>query len=193
MDIVFTVVDRHSKLKIKIPNQLEDFIFDNIVKSDDIEFRQTYLNKCIDFVNESEPCLKSKIFFLRKVFSTILIYEAEKNGKIDVFFSEDSSPEWLTKISNNIWKSTNDIITDHTSGKMDSYRYALLEVTATLLKLAPTFISGFRKDIIKFSWNYIKLEDNITKQVAYVTTSYFISAYETPAKLACYSSVRCAS
>ncbi|KAG2731167.1 hypothetical protein G9P44_005583 [Scheffersomyces stipitis] len=184
VDIVFTVVDRHSKLKIKIPNQLEDFIFDNIVKSDDIEFRQTYLNKCIDFVNESEPCLKSKIFFLRKVFSTILIYEAEKNGKIDVFFSEDSSPEWLTKISNNIWKSTNDIITDHTSGKMDSYRYALLEVTATLLKLAPTFISGFRKDIIKFSWNYIKLEDNITKQVAYVTTSYFISAYETPAKLA---------
>ncbi|KAK6458258.1 uncharacterized protein RJT20DRAFT_126237 [Scheffersomyces xylosifermentans] len=188
IDIVFNVVDRHSKLKLKIPNQLEDFIFDNIVRSKDVEYREKYLNKCIDFVTEATPNLKSKIFFLRKVFCSILIYESEKVGKIDAFFknseSVETSPQWLQKICSSIWKSTNDIITDHTSGKMDSYRYALLEVTALLLKLAPTFISSFRKDIVKFSWNYIKLEDNITKQVAYVTTSYFISAYETPAKLA---------
>lgn len=119
---------------------------------------------------------------MKKVFNPIFIYESVTNGKVDDFFVKDK-PEWLELLNNNIWKSTKDIITDHTSGSMDSYRFALLEATALLLKLAPKFISDLRKDIIKFSWNYIKLEDSITKQVAYVTTSYFISAYDTPAKL----------
>ncbi|EGW30360.1 uncharacterized protein SPAPADRAFT_143045 [Spathaspora passalidarum NRRL Y-27907] len=183
LDLVFTSVDRHSRLNLKVSNDIEDFIFRDIVSSESVEDREAYLNKTVEFVSGDDPCLKAKIFFLKKIFNPIFIYESVVNGKVDKFF-EKEEPEWLTKLNNNIWKSTNDIITDHTSGSMDSYRYALLEVTSLLLKLASTFISGLRKDIIKFSWNYIKLEDNITKQVAYVTTSYFISAYETPAELA---------
>jgi len=182
VDMVFTIVDRQSHLNLKVADQLEDYLFKSVVCSDDTKFREKYLNKCIDFVSDPDSKLKSKIFFLKKVFNSIIIYEAETVGKVDAFF--ETSPEWLQKICDNIWKSTNDIITDHTSGNLDTYRYALLEVTSILLKWAPMFISDLRKDIIKFSWNYIKLEDNITKQVAYVTTSYFISSYETPAKLA---------
>ncbi|KAK6460742.1 hypothetical protein DFJ63DRAFT_239628 [Scheffersomyces coipomensis] len=182
IDLLFVIVERHSQLKLKIPNQLEDYIFTKIVSSSDIEYREKYLNKCIDFISDSSSNLKSKIFFIRKVFNSILIFEFKTKGKVDEFFT--SSPAWLEKICNNIWKSTNDIITGHTSGILDSYRYALLELTALLLKIAPNFIGDLKKDIIKFSWNYIKLEDNITKQVAYVTTSYFISSYEIPAKLA---------
>ena len=42
------------------------------------------------------------------------------------------------------------------------------------------FAGKGRKDIIKSCYNYIILEDNITKQVAYAIISYFIEAYETP-------------
>lgn len=184
VDMTFTVIDRLSCLKVRVPPQLEEFIFDTIVCSKDVEHRETYLNKCIEFVNDTEHSLKSKIFFLKKVFNSIIIYEAEKEGKVDAFFENNKIPHWLEDICKNIWRSTNDIITDHTSGSMDSYRFELLEMTSILLKWAPSFIGEFRKDIIKFSWNYIKLEDNITKQIAYVTTSYFIAAYETPSKLA---------
>ncbi|KAK6203402.1 FAT domain-containing protein, partial [Scheffersomyces amazonensis] len=185
IDLLFVIVERHLQLKLKIPNQLEDYIFNKIVSSSDTAYRQEYLNKCIEFISDeshSQANFKAKIFFIKKVFNSILIWENEKSGNVNVFF--ETSPPWLDKICNNIWKSTQDIITGHTSGTLDSYRYALLELTALLLKIAPTFIGDLRKDIIKFSWNYIKLEDNITKQVAYVTTSYFISAYEIPAKLA---------
>ncbi|KAL6454047.1 TRA1 Transcription-associated protein 1 [Candida maltosa Xu316] len=181
-DLVFTVVDRDCKLKIKIPTEIEDYVFNDVVSAVDVKSKEAYLNKTIDFASDDSVDLKAKMFFLKKVFTPIFIYESVTKGKVDEFFTTDK-PEWLEKLNNNIWKSTNDIIADHTSGSMDSYRFALLEVTALLLKLASQFITDLRKDIIKFSWNYIKLEDNITKQVAYVTTSYFISAYETPAKL----------
>ncbi|RCK57773.1 Transcription-associated protein 1 [Candida viswanathii] len=181
-DLLFVVVDRDSKLKIPVPTDVEDYIFNDVITSSDLEKRESHLNKTIEFASDENSSLKAKIFFLKKVFNPIFIYESVTNGKVDDFFIKDK-PEWLDKLNENIWKSTKDIITDHTSGSMDSYRFALLEITALLLKLAPKFISDLRKDIIKFSWNYIKLEDNITKQVAYVTTSYFISAYDTPAKL----------
>jgi transformation/transcription domain-associated protein len=184
VDMLFTIIDRNCLLKVKMPCQLEKYILENIVFSESVELRTEYLNKTIQFISKDWPNLKSKIFALKRVFNWIIIFEAETNGNLDKFFGSDKSPEWVENVCNSIWKSTNDIINDHTSGKMDSYRYVLLEMTSLLLKWAPNYISTYRKEIIKFSWNYIKLEDHITKQVAYVTTSYFISAYETPTKLA---------
>lgn len=184
IDLIFQVMNRLAQLKIKLPSVLEDHIFNFVVKSDDVEQREKYLSKCIDFISDSSSNLKAKILALKKIFNSIILFEAETKGDLTAFLADEKSPEWLNKVCNTIWKSTNDLITDHTSGKMDSYRYELLDLTAILLKWAPTSVADFRKDIVKFSWNYIKLEDNITKQVAYVTTAYFIADYETPAKLA---------
>lgn len=183
IDLVFGVINRLAKLKLKLPSVLEDYIFDYVVKSSSVELRENYLSKCIDFISSPDSNLKAKILVLKKIFNSIILYEAETKGNLKAFL-DDKTPEWLNKVCNEIWKSTNDLITDHTSGKMDSYRYELLDLTAIFLKWAPASVAEFRKDIVKFSWNYIKLEDNITKQVAYVTTAYFIAEYETPAKLA---------
>lgn len=183
-DLLFDVIEGVCGLNIGIPSQIEDYIFSNIVASNDIHYKSLYLEACFKFLAKPNVTLRARIFTLKKIFNSIIIYEAEKVGTIDAFFEGETTPTWLQLFCNNIWKSNNDIITGHTSGKLDSYRYRLLEATAVLLKWGSKFISDFRKDIIKFSWNYIKLEDNITKQVAYVTTSYFISAYETPSKLA---------
>lgn len=181
LDLLFGTINRLSMLNVKIHDKIEDFIFVTVVQSEDVKHRQHYMDRCVDFIAEDTQ-LKAKIFFLKKVFDSVLLYEIHKNENADALFAE--GPSWLKKLSENIWKSTSDIITDRTSGKIDSYRFALLESTTILLKWSAELISEYRKDVIKFSWNYIKLEDNITKQVAYVTTSYFIAAYDTPAQLA---------
>lgn len=182
-DLVFEIINEFTKNK-KVPDIAENFIFENIVASTDVKFREQYLLKCCEYIMKAEYNLKAKIFILKKIFNSIILYEAEKKDNIDSFFKGKKSPKWLESFYNDVWKSTNDIITGHTSGKLDSYRFQLLEATAILLKWGSKFTSEYKKDIIKFSWNYIKLEDNITKQVAYVTTAYFIAAYETPSKLA---------
>lgn len=179
--LVFYTVNRLCNLELKVHEELELFFFDTVVRSEDVEQKKTYLLRAVEFLAE-DVNLKAKIFFLKKVFDSTFLYEISKSENCDCFF--DDKTEWLEKLNEVVWQSTHDITTDKTSGKIDSYRFALLESTSILLKWAPEKLSQYRKDIVKFSWNYIKLEDNITKQVAYVTTSYFIAAYETPAKLA---------
>lgn len=179
--LVFYLINKLATLKVPVPTEIEDYIYVSVVQGD-LPVREAYLGGVMDFINDDGHHLKAKITVLKKIFNAILIFESHKSGNLDVFF-EGGSPKWLDQVCE-VWRSNNDIITDHTSGKMDSYRYALLELTVVLLRYAPQAIGEFRKDIIKFSWNYIKLEDTITKQVAYLTTSYFIAAFDTPADLA---------
>lgn len=179
--LVFYTVNRLCNLELKVHEQLELFFFETVVRSEDVEQKKTYMLRAVEFLAE-DVNLKAKIFFMKKVFDSTLLYEISKSENADSLFDDET--QWLDKLNEIVWKSTHDITTDRTSGKIDSYRFALLESTSILLKWAPEKLSQYRKDIVKFSWNYIKLEDNITKQVAYVTTSYFIAAYETPAKLA---------
>ncbi|KAG7193884.1 uncharacterized protein KQ657_005082 [Scheffersomyces spartinae] len=186
-DLLFTIVGRLSKSNIGVPSKLDDYIYNSIVTSDDVPLREAYLVKSIRAITNSENSLATKNYISKKVCLPILLYEIVRHKSLERFLRHDddnSTPEWLQLFYENVWKSTNDIITDHSSGKLDSLRFELLQMTAVLLKWVPEYLSDYRKDIIKFSWNYIKLEDSISKQVAYVTTAYFIAAYETPSKLA---------
>ncbi|EGV61555.1 hypothetical protein CANTEDRAFT_131106 [Yamadazyma tenuis ATCC 10573] len=184
VELLFLVIDEIFLSDKRVPTLVEDFIFQSIVSSEDTVFKAKYLENCTKFISKPESHLGAKIFILKKVFNSIILFEIKRSGGLDAFFKGKKSPVWLKSFCEDIWRSTNDIITSHTSGRLDRYRFQLLEATAILIKWGSHHISEYRKDIIKFSWNYIKLEDNITKQVAYVTTSYFISAYETPSKLA---------
>lgn len=180
LPVLFTLVNKLSFLNIDIHSAVEDFIYEDTIKSLNVAKRQEYLSKCVDYL-ALDSHVKAKIFFLKKVFNATILYEIHQKGTARELLADS---DWLSKLCDNIWKSDQDIITSRTSGIIDSYRYALLESTAILLKWNHEDLVQFKKDIIKFSWNYIKLEDNITKQVAYVTTSYFIAAYDTPAQLA---------
>ena len=81
-DLIFSVVNLHSKLKYEISTVFEDFIFNDIVASNDLDLKIMYLNKTVDFINEPEPCLKAKIFFLKRVFGPIFVYEHVKSGDL---------------------------------------------------------------------------------------------------------------
>lgn len=180
-EVLFSLVNKISHLDVKISNAVDDFLFLSVVLLEDRDRKRLFMTRCVEFIAD-DTHLKAKIFLLRKVFNASILYEVQKSGSCTDLITADC--ECVNQLCERIWRSTNDIITDRTSGKIDSYRFALLESAAILIKWAPEEISQYHKDVVKFSWNYIKLEDHITKQVAYVTTSLSIAAYDTPAKLA---------
>lgn len=143
-----------------------DFVFDTVATHP-----YEFLEQGLDFVAGDHDLL-AKVVVMKQVVNAILIYDATTTGF--------TKTEWLEKVAT-IWRQP-DTTTD--SLVADSYRFQLLEMTAILLKYAPEQVSEYKKDIIKFAWSYIKLRDNIAKQVAYVTTAYFIRLYETPLQLA---------
>lgn len=66
-----------------------------------------------------------------------------------------------------------------------------LQLSAFVLKYHKDAVSEDRKDIIKYSWGHIKLEDVINKYAAYVLICYFIRSYETPPRSRCKSTTSC--
>ena len=212
-DFLFQLVDELCALDIPIHADVEDYVFQDIVTQDDVGLKRDYLWRCVDFV-AGEKLLRAKTFFMKRMFDGVLLWEvgaleafllraasgnvgadgpgnaATKTTDGDSTAGVDSGPDrtdldagsWLTNFAKHFWQTASDA--DRALGKNDAYRYALLESTSIFLRWAPACVETHRKDIIKFSWNYMKLDDSITKQAAYVTTAYFIAAYDTPPALA---------
>lgn len=59
----------------------------------------------------------------------------------------------------------------------------LFQLTALLIQCGPTILSDNRKNIIKFAWNYNKIEDITCKQAAYVVLARFVAEYATPSNI----------
>jgi transformation/transcription domain-associated protein len=87
-------------------------------------------------------------------------------------------------VTNRLWKpQVTDLSEESSQAGVDHARMELLQLSALLIKYHSTTIQDCRKDIIKFAWNYIRLEDIINKYGAYVLISYFVAHYETPFKI----------
>lgn len=185
-NIIIGLIDLLSSIEIPVSSGLEDFIFEKIVRSEDVELRQEFLVKSIVFATDNKP-LNSRIFVLRNIFNPIILNESLKSGNLDALVSTKSQGSkiqaWLDLVHNKVWRANNEMTQNHTAGSIDNLRFELLQLSSMLIKYAPQVTADLRKDIIKFSWNFIKLDDILTKQAAYVVTSYFIAAYETPVKI----------
>ncbi|KAI8618395.1 hypothetical protein BC830DRAFT_946632 [Chytriomyces sp. MP71] len=70
-------------------------------------------------------------------------------------------------------------------GAIDDFlRAELLQFTAVMIQCAPiNELKKDVKDVIKFVWNQLKVEDVTCKQAAYVVLAKFIKAYDTPSKI----------
>ncbi|GMM37271.1 histone acetyltransferase [Saccharomycopsis crataegensis] len=181
-DLLFSLVDFLTIHKLTVNLQLVDFIAENIIKTKDIAVRQSFLSRCVKIAVDGNYKIPTKVYILKKICVPILLNEARVNSNLDLLYGDDT-PEWLTLAHTNIWQSTDESIVGHTAGEIDSYRLELLQLTASLLKFSPAKIEPIRKDVIKFSWNLMKLDDTIPKYAAYLTNCYFINAYDTHVKI----------
>ncbi|CAI6565895.1 BBF_HP2_G0024530.mRNA.1.CDS.1 [Saccharomyces cerevisiae] len=167
---------------IKASYSLKKFIFHNIIASSNKEKQNNFINDATLFVL-SDKCLDARIFVLKNVINSTLIYEVATSGSLKSYLVEDKKPKWLELLHNKIWKNSNAILAYDVLDHHDLFRFELLQLSAIFIKADPEIIAEIKKDIIKFCWNFIKLEDTLIKQSAYLVTSYFISKFDFPIKV----------
>ncbi|GME75705.1 unnamed protein product [Ambrosiozyma monospora] len=162
-----------------------NLLFENVVKSSDVVLRQKFLQAIIEICADANKSLEYKIFCLQNIFLPICLYENKTTGSLEklVAFGEPQL-NWIVAFDEKIWKPIASVPVTFETHDLDKYRLELLQVTSFLVKNIPSATTEFRKDIIKYNWNLITLDDMITKQAAYVSTAYFISSFETPSKVA---------
>jgi transformation/transcription domain-associated protein len=89
----------------------------------------------------------------------------------------------IENVHNKIWRPNLGDLGDDPAQGLDHSRMELLQMSALLIRDHQQSLAEARKDVIKFGWNYIKLEDIVNKQAAYVLIAFFIKHFDTPSKI----------
>jgi len=186
LDALFSLVDSVTSEDFRSSQSLFSYIYQHIICNDSIEYWKNVVMRSLEIYASKTATQKTKTFLLHNLVNPIIAMDIMRTAKAP---SPSKSPRLMDKaviesIHTKIWKvSIGDQNDDLTQPGIDHTRMEVLQLTAMLVKYHHSILQDARKDIIKFGWTYIRLEDVINKHAAYVVIGYFIAHYETPAKI----------
>ncbi|RDW62546.1 hypothetical protein BP5796_10848 [Coleophoma crateriformis] len=185
LDSLFSLVDSVTAENFKASQPLFSYIYKQIICNPSIDYWKAIVMRCLEVYSGKSASQKTKTFLLHYLISPIVAMDVMRKAKQS---SIVKSPRLIDKaviesIHTKIWKVSLTESDDLTQPGIDHTRMEVLQLTAMLVKHHHSILQDARKDIIKFGWTYIRLEDVINKHAAYVVIGYFIAHYETPAKI----------
>ena len=186
LDPLFDVIEAVTTKELKKCHSLYRYIYQHIIMSDNVDHWQQVVMKCLELSNNRTVTPQVKTFAFHYLVNPILARDIMVNHQTtgSARGSRLVDKTMTEAIHNKIWKPhLSDFGDDLTQPGVDHSRMELLQMSAMLIKYHHTLISDVRKDIIKFGWTSIRLEDIINKHAAYVVIAYFISSYESPSKI----------
>lgn len=184
LDFLFEVIDGLSADELKRTLALPQFIYQHIITNDSIDYRRSVIMRCLDLYGQRACSQRTKTYAFHNLVNPIFAMDVQRSWN-----SPSTSPRLMDKsmtesIQSRLWKpQLADLSEESGQAGVDHSRMELLQLSALLIKYHHQTVQDSRKDIIKFAWNYIRLEDIINKYGAYVLISYFIAHYETPFKI----------
>ncbi|TID23090.1 hypothetical protein E2P81_ATG02207 [Venturia nashicola] len=188
IEFFFQVVDLVTSGTLKLTPRLLEFIYTNMISVHSIDYWRVLFVKSVEFYAASKNSQPAKTFLFRNVVNPILAMDAMRNW--DTIFAPNRGTKLVDKrlvevVLQKLWRpfSVTDPLEELGQLGVDHARMELLQLTALLLKYYNTLIQDFRKEVIKFGWNWIKLEDVVNRHAAYVVVAYFIAQIETPSKI----------
>ncbi|CAN6608795.1 transcription-associated protein 1 [Trichomonascus vanleenenianus] len=186
---VFSALNCILSPSAKLSSEMHDFLFNRVVSSTDYQIRKMYLSKSIEVATGKSCHSNTRAFIFKFIVNPILIVEGYRHGDLSKLLDKATGTAknnsiWLDLVHSRIWRPTGpDTAGEECNGTIDHYKFELLKMSALLIRYGPKLVADSRKDIIKFGWNFIKLEDIVSKQSAYVLIACFIAAYDTLAKI----------
>ncbi|KAE8346166.1 hypothetical protein BDV24DRAFT_124376 [Aspergillus arachidicola] len=184
LDFLFEVMDGLSADELKRTLAFPKFIYRHIITNESIDYRRSVIMRCLDLYGQRTCSQKMKTYAFRNLVNPIFAMDVQTTWN-----HPPNSPKLMDKsmtefIQSRLWKpQLADLSEESSQSGVDHSRMELLQLSAMLIKYHHQTVQDSRKDIIKFAWNYIRLEDIINKYGAYVLISYFIAHYETPFKI----------
>ncbi|KAI9779803.1 MAG: hypothetical protein M1835_004619 [Candelina submexicana] len=187
LDFLFELIDAVTSGAIKFRPSLSKYFYENIISNTSIDYWRSVVIKSIDLYAGRTSSQNTKTFAFHYLVNPIFamdIMRKRNRSPASAKFPRLMDKSMTEIIHNKLWKPQLGDLSDETGqSRVDHARMELLQLSALLLKYHPTILSDARKDVIKFGWNYIRLDDVINKHAAYVLIGYFVVHYETPSKI----------
>lgn len=188
-DCLFHIIEGTASNELQSSPLLMQFIYQQIVSSNSVEYWRSIITRSIEVCASRGPPEAFKAFLLKSVVNPILAMDVMRNW--DALFGGTKGTQLVQKslletVQNKVWKAQSNIdpSDDNVPSGIDHSRMELLQLSTILLKYYKNIVQDFRKDVIRFGWTYIRLDDIINKHGAYTVLAYFIAFFETPGKIA---------
>lgn len=185
LDFLFEIIDHLSAGELKSTLAAPEFFYKQIIMNESIEYRRSIISRCISlFERRTNVSQKLKTYAFHNLVNPTIAMDVKKTWN-----NAPGEPRLVDKaltddIHVRLWKpQLGDVGEESDQIGVDHSRMELLQLSSLLLKYHHASLQEARKDIIKFAWNYLRLEDTINKYGAYVLSSYFVAYYETPSKI----------
>ena len=187
LDFLFEVIDGITAHQIKLCSSIFKFIYTHIISNDSVDYWRIVVLRCMDLYSSRASSQKTKAFAFHNLVNPIFAMDIMRTFSLPLPSGKGSrlmDKNMTEAIHTRLWKTQlRDIGEDTGQPGVDHSRMELLQMSAMLVKYHHNLVADSRKDIIKFGWNYIRLEDIINKHAAYVLIAYFIAHYDTPSKI----------
>lgn len=180
ISLLISLIEAQASKIVGPARELDKYLRQVVIVSGSIDIKKRILTHAVDVFADPEQSQSLKVALFRKVIHPIIISEqllfVENRGVID--------KDMIENIHAKIWKAALADFGEDVICSSDILRVEVLQMSTVLLQNHANLVAEVRKDVIKFAWNYIKLDDMTTKNAAYVFICYFVAAYDTPAKMA---------
>ncbi|KAF2743549.1 hypothetical protein M011DRAFT_471297 [Sporormia fimetaria CBS 119925] len=189
LEFFFEIIEAITSDELKQTPCLLQFIYKQMISSESVEYWKLLVNRCLELYNARNTTPSTKTFIFKYIVNPIFAMDIKRNW--DSLFSPDNKGTKLMDramtdaLHHRIWKpgAQCDPSEENTQHGVDHSRMEEFQLTALLLKHHSPMLNEPRRDVIKYGWTFIKLEDVINKYAAYVLIAFFIAVYETPAKI----------
>lgn len=178
-EVIFAMLDIFTTSSNVDYGFLKRFYYKEIAMSTSADLKRAVLDKFFEMFADDDLSQDIKTQSLRLIINPLLLVTFSRPEEVEQVI--DSA--LVEKVHAKIWRP---ILTEGVNSAAcseDALRIELLQLSTLFIQHVPDLISDARKDLIKFGWNYLKLDDVTGKQAAYVLVSHFIAAYETPPKI----------
>ncbi|BFZ54613.1 transcription-associated protein 1 [Savitreella phatthalungensis] len=173
----FAILTAPVQLGLLTTDSIENHFIGFICRKGDQDDQAALLSLCIDAFPDKELAEEIRIKLFQLVINPLLLlHRHDSDSFIDTAVVE--------RIHAKVWRVALADFSEDAICSSDLVKLEILQMSTLFIRFYPDLLADIRKDIIKFAWNYIKLDDVTTKNAAYVFISFFIAAFDTPAKIA---------
>ena len=187
LDFLFQLIEVVTSEELQDQPSFHRFIYKSIIQSENIDYWRSIVVRTLDLYTVRTSTQGTKSFAFKYLLNAIFAMDTLRSLQAAAAVTPRRrliDKSIVDAIHNKIWKpQTTDLSEDNTQPGADYSRLELLQMSALLLKYHHGLVAETRKDIMKFGWSYIKLEDVINKHATYVMIAFFVAQYDTPVKI----------
>ncbi|ORX90024.1 hypothetical protein K493DRAFT_381622 [Basidiobolus meristosporus CBS 931.73] len=157
---------------------LKRFFYEEVALKYSSAQKKAIFTKFLTLFDDISTTSGIKTHALKMIINPMLLVAFTRNE-----YSEIIDEAMIEQIHTKIWHPLSLESPEECHHSGDFLKIELLQMTTLIIQYASHLITDARKDVIKFGWNFLKLDDITAKQAAYLLIARFIAAYETPSKI----------